>query len=114
MTRLAPVARHTTHYFLVMPRDSAPMPRYFTASRKSRDASHAHVTPAVHTRISPSPLICHGSPLLDHTSAHGLSHRSLDFSGTPSVTPQGRCQGINTTRLWSGGEPSALCVQSVV
>jgi hypothetical protein len=97
------VARHTTHYFLVIPRDSALGQICFTAPREPHDVSRAHVTRAVNTRISPCPLICHRSPpLLDRTSADGgagLPRRPL-ISGTPSVTAQRGCQG-STQRVLS-------------
>jgi hypothetical protein len=95
------VARHTTHYSFVVPRNLVRVQICFSAPREPHDVnvSRARVTRAVDTRLSPCPLICHGSsPLVNRISADGaagLPRRPL-ISGTPSVTSHKGCQGIKT------------------
>ena len=91
------MAHHTTHYFFVVPSKSRRVHICFTVSREPHDAnaSRARATRAIDSRISPCPLICHGSsPLVNHTSAEDAARLPL-ISGTPSVTSHKGCQWID-------------------
>ena len=91
------MARTRPIIFLSFPVDSGRVHIWFSVSREPHDAnaSRARVTCAVDARMSPCPLICHGSsPLVNRTSADEAARLPL-ISGTPSVTPHKGCQWID-------------------